>query len=272
MAGRFRPETTPETVMSRNSYDHWFFEELGPESEASAKVVVPLVCDIMAPASVIDLGCGAGSWLAEFARRGVRDYLGVDGEYVPAELLQIPSNRFLAHDLRQPIELGRRYDMAMSLEVAEHLPAEAGDTLVQSLTALSDVVLFSAAVPGQGGTDHINEQWPTYWFQRFAARGFLSFDLLRPMIWNDSRVSWWYRQNLILYTRRERVSSLRIRNVAAETPPLSLVHPVRYQGLLKNQSRAGTLSLRQLLSALPAALVRAIQKRIPKVVRPTWGG
>jgi hypothetical protein len=252
--------------MGQNSYNQQFFEDSGPESERSAKVVVPLVCEIIAPVSVIDVGCGAGFWLAEFARRGVRDYLGVDGAYVPAELLQIPSPRFLAHDLRQPIELRRRFDMAMSLEVAEHLPAEAADTFVQSLGTLSDVVLFSAAVPGQGGTDHINEQWPAYWFQRFAKQGFLAFDLLRPMIWNDTNVSWWYRQNLILYSRKERVSSLRLRNVGAATP-LSLVHPVRYENLLRNQSRAETLSLRQLLSVLPAALLRAIRRRMPTAVR-----
>ena len=64
-------------------------------------------------------------------------------------------------DLAQPLQIDRRFDLALSLEVAEHLPPECGSEFVQTLTDLSSVILFSAAIPFQGGTDHLNEQWPS---------------------------------------------------------------------------------------------------------------
>src|SRR4029079_13889229 len=116
-------------------------------SGSSAEVVAPLVVGWVRPKSVVDVGGGVGPGAAAFLRRGVEDVVGVDGSPVPKDLLQIPADRFLVRDLSKPLDLGRTFDLALALEVAEHLPASAAGTLVTSLTALAPVVLFSAAIP-----------------------------------------------------------------------------------------------------------------------------
>ena len=107
----------------------------------------------------------------------------------------------LAGDLAQPLQIDRRFDLALSLEVAEHLPPECGSEFVQTLTDLSSVILFSAAIPFQGGTDHLNEQWPEYWADRFDARGYVPIDCIRRRIWRNEDVEWWYAQNLMFFVR-----------------------------------------------------------------------
>ncbi len=182
-------------------YNAGFYADQADGSLRSARVVVPIVMELVKPASVLDVGCGLGTWLAAFAEHGVSDYLGMDGDYVVRENLKIPVERFRAADLTHPPNPGRTFDLAVCLEVAEHLPEKASQGLVQLLTTAAPVVLFSAAIPGQDGTSHINEQWPEFWQQHFAANGYVRLDPLRPRIWRDRRVEWWYQQNVYLYVR-----------------------------------------------------------------------
>jgi SAM-dependent methyltransferase len=193
--------------------------------------VVPELLTLIQPASVIDVGCGLGTWLAAFERAGVRDVLGVDGDYVPRAALEIPRERFVAHDLRRPLRLGRTFDLVVSLEVAEHLPSECATTFVDTLIGLGSAVLFSAAIPFQGGESHVNEQWPDYWARLFERRGFVAVDCLRRKIWQHPEVAWWYAQNILLYVERRRLESqpgLQRELALAGPAPLALVHPQRY--------------------------------------------
>lgn len=184
--------------VAKTPYDSSYYERNRSGSNRSAAVVVPIVLELVEPQSVVDVGCGAGSWLHVFNELGVDDFLGVDGDYVDRAQLEIPEERFVPADLSEGVELDRRFDLAVSLEVAEHLPAEAADTLVQSLVGLAPAVLFSAAIPGQGGAGHVNEQWPDYWVGRFQDRGYVCVDCIRPRIWGDMEVQTWYIQNILL--------------------------------------------------------------------------
>lgn len=207
-------------------YTEEFFQALREGASRSAAVIVPLVLDLIRPRSVVDVGCGTGAWLAAFARHGVADYLGVDA-FTPAGLLEIPRDRFVEADLTRQLALGRRFDLAVSLEVAEHLPGSAARSFVESLTRLAPVVLFSAAIPGQGGTSHLNEQWPEYWARLFADAGFDPMDVLRPRVWGDERIEVWYAQNTILYVARSSQGEFPGLQRAASVPdpPLAAVHP-----------------------------------------------
>ncbi len=180
-------------------YNDTFFDYINQSARASAKPLIALLFPKLRPASVIDLGSGRGVWLDEWQRAGASDVLAVDGDYVNREQLAVAPEDFLAADLTKPVKTGRRFDLAQSLEVGEHLPTEASETLVDSLTAASDRVLFSAAVTGQGGEFHVNEQPLSFWQDLFAARGYVAFDCVRPHLKDNTDIAPWYRYNAVLY-------------------------------------------------------------------------
>lgn len=183
-------------------YSSEFFSSVDAGAIASARVVVPHVVSLLSPRSVVDIGCGRGGWLRVLKDGGCSRVLGVDGNYVDTSTIHIDCSEFLPQNLEhlRPGSVGA-FDLAMCLEVAEHLPSRCSQQLVEVLCEAAPAVLFSAAIPGQGGTRHINEQWPPYWRERFAACGFERFDILRPRILTDCRVEWWYRQNLYFFVR-----------------------------------------------------------------------
>jgi SAM-dependent methyltransferase len=191
------------------------------------------------PSSIVDFGCGSGGWLATAAALGVTDIQGVDGEWVAADTLEIPGERFRAVDLTAPLDLGRRYDLAFCLEVAEHLPSDAAPILVGTLTAHAPAVLFSAAIPGQGGEGHVNEAWPSFWQKLFADRGFECFDVLRGPIWTDRAIEVWYRQNLLLFVRQGHLAEtdrLPARPVDLSAAALDVVHPELFMGVQEERT------------------------------------
>lgn len=199
-------------------------------------MIVPLVLELYRPSSVVDIGTGTGTWLAVFAEHGIADIHGVDGDWVDRSTLEIPEQSFTASDLTDPPELGRTYDLVVSLEVAEHLPAEAAGSYVKALTGYGPVCLFSAAIPHQGGTNHVNEQWPDYWAALFDERGFVPVDCLRRKIWDDERVEWWYAQNIVLYCSRTALAqnpALQRESELTGPSPQALVHPKRFLELVE---------------------------------------
>jgi hypothetical protein len=185
--------------MSRHVYSSEFFDYIDSGSRASAQIVSDLLLRQIRIGSLLDVGSGHGAWAAEWIRAGVKDVVAVDGDYVKTSQLAIPRDKFLARDLSQPVDLGRRFDLVQSLEVAEHVAAEHSDTFVGNLVRHGDVILFSAAVPHQGGEHHVNEQPPEYWRTRFADRGYAVFDWLRPRIADRREIKAWYRYNSLLY-------------------------------------------------------------------------
>lgn len=189
-------------------YDDAFFRYIQEGSTRSAQRVVPLVTQTLGVKSVLDVGCGAGAWLREYSNQGIADYLGVDGEYVQKEALLIPEENFRAQDITEPFDLGRSFDLAQCLEVGEHIPTQASETLVENLVRHSRMVLFSAAIPGQGGENHINEQPYEFWRALFRKQGYKPIDFVRPAIKSCSEVEAWYRHNVMLYAASELVESL----------------------------------------------------------------
>jgi SAM-dependent methyltransferase len=219
-------------------YSTEFYDTRADGARHSANVVVPLVLSAFAPTSVVDVGCGTGSWLAAARALGVPDVVGVDGPYVAVDLLEIPSSVFVGHDLEHPLDLERRFDIAFSLEVAEHLSPSVASEHVRMLTALSKIVLFSAAIPGQGGNDHRNEQWPAYWQELFRQRGYAAFDWPRRVIWNDERVAPWYRQNCVLFADGEVAPEVEARLAVPPADLLPLVHPAIFTSATRRAHRA----------------------------------
>ncbi len=189
-------------------YDEEFFKTADRTAARSAVRVLPPLAAELEVRSVLDLGCGRGVWLSEWLRLGALEVFGVDGPYVELDYLHIPKTSFLAADLSMPLVLNRSFDLVQSLEVAEHLPESAADQFVDNLTGHGKLILFSAAVPGQGGEYHINEQSWEYWREKFARRGFVPFDFLRPRIKDDTEIFFWYRHGVILYVHEDSTATL----------------------------------------------------------------
>lgn len=237
------------------TYSRSFFQDMTSESLASAEVVVPFVLDLLHPTSVVDVGCGTGSWLSVFRAHGLPVIYGLDGAYVEPNALLIPTECFQATDLAQPFSLSERYDLAVSLEVAEHLPATAASGFVKSLCYLAPRILFSAAIPGQGGTHHVNEQWPEYWRLLFARHGFRMFDPFRPQLWHDERVMSHYRQNMFLFLRHDLLDS---------RPELSHLPEVKHGDGLMLLDPFVLFSIRATIRRLPFMLWRSVSRRIDR--------
>lgn len=215
--------------MSGALYSPEFYDAIRGSSGASADVVAPMVVELLAPRSAVDVGCGDGTWLAALREAGVPDVSGVDGPWIKQAKLKVAAELIQIADFTTtPVRLERRFDLVISLEVAEHLPPAHAERFVNDLTALGSAVLFSAAVPFQGGHGHINEQWPSYWARLFRARGLVPVDCLRPRIWRDDRVAWWYAQNLILYVDAQRAAASEVLSRTVVDDPLPLVHPANY--------------------------------------------
>jgi len=143
---------------------------------------------------------------------------GFDGQYVDQDRLLIPSDRFESIDFGSTVPvLDKKYDIAMSLEVAEHISDSRAASFVKALCAASDFVVFSAAIPGQGGVGHINEQWPEYWAAKFESEGYIVSGDLRWRIWDDDSVENWYRQNLLICSKKD---------IGLSPTYPSVIHPV----------------------------------------------
>lgn len=184
-------------------------------------IVLPLVGE---PKAVVDFGAGSCDLLAQLIElRPEVDCIGVDHPEMPTDGIYIPRDCFIHADLSKPLDLGRRFDIATCLEAAEHLPPEAAETIVETLVRHSDTIIFSAAIPGQGGTGHLNEQWPSYWIERFAAHGYSCFDVLRPATWNNQNVVVWYRKNMLIFRNHSLLP-----HTLDDWGRVSIVHPWVY--------------------------------------------
>jgi SAM-dependent methyltransferase len=237
-------------------YDNEFFAYHEDAALASARTIVPILLRLIQPASVVDVGCGRGAWLRAFQEHGVSLVRGFDGRHVDRSKLLIDPDRFTAVDLAAPLNLEGPYELALCLEVAEHLPPKAGRRLVRALTAAAPLVLFSAAVPGQGGTSHVNEQWPWYWDELFLEHGFQRLDPVRRHVRQNQQVKWWYRQNLVLYANGSRVSD---DPALQEEALLSASSPFEWVHLQVVTRRAG---FRALLRELPGSALRSLKRQV----------
>jgi len=192
----------------QSPYDAIFYAYQREGALRSARAVLPLLHEVLRIDSVLDVGCGAAAWLKAHQEAGAAEVLGIDGDYLDPACLLVDPAAFQARDITRPLELGRRFDLVQCLEVAEHVPAAAGPALIDNLARHGDHILFSAAVPGQGGKGHINERPLGYWRDLFAARGFRTFDYLRPRLADRPEVEWWYRYNTLLYVHERAAGAL----------------------------------------------------------------
>lgn len=203
-------------------------------NKKAASIIFPLLLKIINPKSIIDVGCGIGTWLSVAKDLGVGDLLGVDGDYVDRNLLSkyLSDSEFISCDLTQPLYLDKKFDLCLCLEVVEHLPENFSEVLIDTLINHSDLIVFSAAIPDQGGQNHLNEQWPDYWAKKFSKHEYVFLDIIRPLIWGNPKVDYWYRQNIFLVVKSNHELAKKYSH-----SHLAFVHPELFQAKISYYER-----------------------------------
>lgn len=230
-------------------YNTDFYATRDADTHYAADRILSLVIEqIPRIHSAVDICCGVGTWLAALKNRAVDDVHGVEGPWLDKSKLVIPPNQFTSFDFGTSVslDLHRRFELAICIEAAEHIQPKFAADFVRLLTGLSDRVLFSAAIPGQGGYGHVNEQWPMYWAALFEQHGYAPVDTLRQQIWSDPRIQWWYRQNVMLFVKGGKSSGW---NAAP------LVHPECFR-------LHTTMYTSKALRQLKECLARAVKRRL----------
>lgn len=238
-------------------YNDQFYAGQASQALDAARVMLPSVLEIVPAESLIDVGCGLGGWPQAALELGVRKVEGVDGAYVDLNSLLMPKDQFRPVDLSMPGSLSGlgQFELSISLEVAEHLPADRAQTFVDELTEFAPAVLFSAAIPYQGGTGHVNEQWPSYWAELFLAHDYRAIDL-RRQFWGIEGVPNWYRQNMLLYVEPAHPAAVR-----AVERVIDAVLPAHYTWQHEHRP---PLYLHDLARALPGAIRHADSSRMSR--------
>lgn len=186
-------------------YDKKFFDNTLKLEGPSAKAVVEILLKNFNIQSIIDIGCGSGIYLKEFLEKNI-EAIGYDGAQAALEN-SLVGDKIKIHDLCQPLKLNKKFDLCLCVEVAEHLPEKYADTLIKTLVNLSDLIVFTAATPGQGprSIGHINEQPHSYWIEKFKNYNFilekeLTEKIRKEMITED--VVWWITKNLMIFKKK----------------------------------------------------------------------
>jgi len=246
-------------------YTKAFFNNIDGGSSSSANTILRIIGQYIQPRSVVDIGCGTSAWIkaaTDIFSIDPASALGVDGEYTRPLHENLPY-RFLYRNLADVVQISNSFELAMSLEMAEHLPLTRASSFVDELCRMSTVGLFSAASPGQGGTGHVNEQSADYWRHEFARNGFEMFDPVRHLVWQDAGVAPWYAQNCFLYVHTsqadvaKRLAAFRLE---VDDWRLRLIHPGIFRLAACESAGAG-----RILRALPGRLVAALKSRFPSV-------
>ena len=209
-------------------YNSQFYKSFVVSSEKSARNYFEQLFKVYKPTSIVDLGCGVGCWLRAAHDLGITNIYGIDGSYVNKSQLRITENCFHAVDLSKTFPELVKADLAISLEVAEHLQENRSQGFVDYLCNCSDIILFGAAVPFQGGTDHVNEQWQTYWVEKFLKNGYHYTIDLRSLVWGNKDIDVWYRQNTLLFVKPAKVNLFPYIFFSKIEPFVDVVHPLLF--------------------------------------------
>ncbi len=232
----------------QNGSPYAFEKDIGGSIQSSA-LLVPIILELTGPIkSVVDIGGGTGAWLREFQRAGVPDVRLFDSRTVEPHLV-VPRECFTPLNLENELPGPTRADLAISLEFAEHVTKDRSEPLVHWLTSTADIVLFSAATIGQGGTFHVNEQFPIFWLDLFRARGFKRRDVIRERIIKNPSIEWWYRQNMFFFVK----DGCQLATTADDFLPEEFSIIYRNVEISREHPRLKTL-LRQLLPAFSTSV------------------
>ena len=187
--------------------------------------------------TAIDVGCGIGLLMHALRDQNV-DVTGVEGHWLGEDAMICPPEAYIKRDLEQPLTVGQRVDVAISIEVAEHLEKARAESFVADLCTLSDCVVFSAAIGGQGGRGHKNEQWQEFWCALFQANGYETYDVFRPDFLRDTSILPWFRQNVLLFLKTGHPLEKKHENRRIPPAAANMILPEYHRKILRRTRRA----------------------------------
>lgn len=235
--------------------DFWVFGDIEKRKANAHKVLKPVFNILGVPASLLDIGGGAGSWCATAKDLGVQRVCLVDACPPNQVIPELSHDEQVQANLEAGIPNMGRFDLAICIEVIEHLTDDAANRLIGQMASCTNFVLFSAAIPGQGGIGHISERFHDYWHAKFSLFQFETYDVVRPMLISSSDIASIHRQNLFLYAKKGCAHSL------ADLPQICEDMELIRAEHLKSLYNKEPIDLRTALGAIPNALTRTIKRR-----------
>lgn len=230
-------------------YDERFYATRNSKTLYAARTILRMIFQNRDINSVIDFGCGVGTWLKTAEEYGAEYTVGVEGEWVDKSLF-VANGELRVKDFEKKLAIEEKFDLAISLEVAEHISLESSKRFVDDICASSDLVLFSAAVVGQGGRGHVNEQNQSFWVGLFEANGYKCMDVIRPAIWNEDEIEVWYKQNTFVFSKNTIKFDMADRSVF----PADIIHP----DLFKIYRDQGIYQSIQTMMKLPSKILKKL--------------
>lgn len=225
-----------------NGYNNEFYDKHYEGSYQSAYIILSYIKNYLKVNSIIDFGCGAGTWCLAAKNLGVSMIYGIDSNSLSRAQSNDCTINYIQSDIGKKMPLLPKFDLTISVEVGEHISENDSDAYITNLVNASNIILFSAAVPGQEGLHHINEQPLSYWVKKFKKHHFELVDSLRGVFWNNSSVEIWYRNNIVFFAHEESVSWL-TNALPKPQPIVDFIHPqlferkiIKYKGNLRNDS------------------------------------
>jgi SAM-dependent methyltransferase len=243
----------------RVDYDH----SLNLHTVRGAKIALERFFGNTPPGTLLDVGCGTGTWLRAALDLGVKNIYGIDGIEVAEDYLLVPRRCIQVKDLSRRVYLDRKFDVVLCMEVAEHMPADGAPRLIETLVAHSDMILFSAAAPGQQGQHHVNCQWPRYWQELFNAHGYVCDDGFRWEIWDLDDIEPWYRQNVFTARHAPGLAGKEPRITAVRHPEMAGVSEEQRIDLIRQIER-GSQRISWYFALLPRALTAKLARKLAR--------
>lgn len=158
--------------------------------------------------SVVDIGCGMAAFSKVFQESGVEKVTLIDHPNFKASNCLVKQEfQFIPCNLDKEIPENLSADLLICTEVLEHITKKRSLQVLDFITSCSDIIIFSAAIPRQGGLGHINEQRHEFWIKEFKKREFDYADLFKTKIINDESIFYWLRQNIFIFFKNQPANS-----------------------------------------------------------------
>ncbi len=193
--------------MKNKKYNDKYYERHFAQYRKWENKIGEYLYEELKPNSVLDLGCGVGSYLEGFLNAGCKNLLGIELSFSDVEkyIVEDIRSHIIEGDVTTSLNLNRKFDCVISFEVGEHIAPYGTEKFIDNLILCSDrYIILTAAPPGQRGTGHINLRSKDFWIESIVSKGFLyREDLVEKyrVKWKEFNVEKYILNNLMVFKK-----------------------------------------------------------------------